>query len=463
MKIAKRTPFSGRPILTMPTVLGASPNKPFFYRIPVIGERPITLSVEGLPEGLSFDGTVIRGQVRFSGCTNVTVTAQNALGKAVRTVRFEIFPGNIQRTPLMGFTTWNAFDYRVTESDVLRTAEELDRLGLADYGYQYVNLDSSWQGEYGGSCDAIQPCERFPDMAGMIGKIHARGLRFGIYSSPFLKPWGCPKDRESLPGCTVGDPDPAFPSQNGGIGLIRKEENNVRQWSEWGIDYLKYDWMPTDPINGQIMREALNRSSRDIAFCVTVAVSPNDGDFWRMTANSFRGHTDSTGNWKNVKEIANSYLPWQKYAGHGHYYDLDMLAIGKMNLFECTLTEDEMIFDYTLRAMLGSPIQLSCDLTAATDFELDLYMNDEVIAINQDGALEPAILKESDGDWRIYEKALEDGGRALCVFNGTDEERAVSLPIGGKAVRDVWLKEDLGVLETADRVLAPHSVWFLRV
>ena len=56
MKIARRTPFDGPPRFTAPSVFCAAPGKPFLYRIPVLGKRPIHLHVFGLPDGLADSG-----------------------------------------------------------------------------------------------------------------------------------------------------------------------------------------------------------------------------------------------------------------------------------------------------------------------------------------------------------------------------------------------------------------------
>ena len=45
MKIAKRQPFTGKPVIHTPSVFGASTAKSFMYRIPVTGERPITVEM----------------------------------------------------------------------------------------------------------------------------------------------------------------------------------------------------------------------------------------------------------------------------------------------------------------------------------------------------------------------------------------------------------------------------------
>ena len=464
MRIAKRTPFAGKPVITSPSVLGCSPDKPFLYRLSAIGARPITFSVKGLPDGLMLEGQIVSGTPLFGGCYTLTVTAENEEGRAEKEIRLEVFPGNIRRTPLLGFTTWNAFASAVTEEDLNDTALCMEENGLIDYGYHYINLDSSWQGEYGGEFDAIQPCSRFPDLPGTIAKLHKKGYLFGIYSSPFIEPWGCPPDRKSIPGCTLPPADPRFPSNNGGIGTDRREKNNVRQWAAWGVDYLKYDWGPTDPVNADIMRKALDESPRDIAYCITVMAMPDSAEYWRRSAASWRCCPDTDGKWETVKKTADAYLPWQRVSGHGHYIDLDMLAIGKMQTFVCDLTENEMVFDYSLRAFLTVPIQISSKLRQADEFELDLYENEEVIALNQDGLLLAPVLAAADGDLRIYEKKLENGDLALGIFNGTDMTKKVVYTLGEKrTVRDLWRKEDLPLSDRIEVSIEPHAALLYRI
>jgi alpha-galactosidase len=115
---------------------------------------------------------------------------------------------------------------------VLQTAELMVSTGLFSYGYQYVNIDSSWQGEYGGKFNAILPNDKFPDMAQLYSRIHELGLKRGIYSTPMVKAWGLKNSADGLPGCTLGEPDPKYPDARFSIGLERREENNVKQWCE---------------------------------------------------------------------------------------------------------------------------------------------------------------------------------------------------------------------------------------
>ena len=141
-KIAPAAPFSGAPKINLASIFGASPNKPFLLRIPVTGERPIRYGVQNLPEGLTLHDNIITGQIDVSGVYKIVLTAENSLGKAEKTVTLEIEPNHVIVTPLLGFTTWNAFAARVTQQDMINTAHNLVKHGLSEYGYRYVNLDS---------------------------------------------------------------------------------------------------------------------------------------------------------------------------------------------------------------------------------------------------------------------------------------------------------------------------------
>ena len=55
-KIATARPFEGAPRINLADVFGASPKKPIILRVPVTGERPISYSAIGLPEGLTLEG-----------------------------------------------------------------------------------------------------------------------------------------------------------------------------------------------------------------------------------------------------------------------------------------------------------------------------------------------------------------------------------------------------------------------
>ena len=468
-KIAPAAPFSGAPKINLASIFGASPNKPFLLRIPVTGERPIRYGVQNLPEGLSLCDNIVTGQVTEAGIYEIVLTAENSLGKAEKAVTLEIHPNHVIVTPLLGFTTWNAFASRVTQQDVTNTAHNLVKHGLTEYGYRYVNLDSGWQHEYGGELDAIQPNPKFPDMKAMTDEIHSLGLKCGIYSTPMLTAWGCPKEYKTIPGCTQGEPDIRFAGTNGGIGVIHKEENNAKQWEKWGFDYLKYDWNPTDTVNAELMRQQLLKLDRDFGFCVTVNALYQYVSYWSKYCNSYRKNTDSQGFWKNLLQIYNTYEGYEKHMSKGHYFDLDMLDVGNcvFNNREDFLTEDEQIVSYSLRAFLNSPIQISAVLDEISDFDLAMYCNEEIIAINQDAAFAPSVpvfrYKKEDAILDVYEKLLEDGSYAYAFFNMGETSENITATFSEKTnPRDVWAKEDFGALDTLTLAMPKHTARIIK-
>ena len=462
-RIAKATPFEGKPRINLPSVYGATPGKPFLLRIAATGERPIDFSVENLPEGLILDGTILSGRAPAEGRYEIVVTARNAKGSATKTITLEIGPDKILLTPLMGFTSWNAFGDTVTQEDITRMADRLVETGLADYGYAYVNTDSGWQGVYGGPFDAIQPNKKFPDIKKMVDHIHSRGLKAGIYSTPMLTAWGCPADMASIPGCTTGGADYRFAYVNGGIGVVHKEANNARQWAAWGLDYLKYDWSPTDPVNAEAMRLALRNTDRDFGFCVTVNALVEYGDYWSRYCQSYRHGTDSLGFWDNLLQIYRSVFDFLGWQNKGHYQDLDMLDIGSFRpvFVHHELTEDEMILAYSLRAFFASPIQISSMLEPLGEFEMSLYGNEEIIALNQDAGFSPVslVLGDREDAFHVFEKKTEDGAFVYALFNVGETERACLLRFGEPCrPRDLWAREDLPETGALTLTIPPHTV-----
>lgn len=468
--IAHAAPFSGAPVITAPSVYGAAPGKPFLWRIPVLGERPIRISVDGLPEGLVLVENRVSGTTSQEGCFSVTVRAANALGIAEKAVTLMLGDDMVLRTPLMGFTTWNAVLSDVNDAFVRQTADLLVSSGLAEYGYSYVNIDSGWQGDYGGELDAVQPSGKFPDMKALTDYLHVYGFKCGIYSSPFLEPWGCPAERTSIPGCTRGEPDERFSLFNRGIGVEHLEENNARQWAEWGFDYLKYDWTPTQPVNAAPMKEALSRQPREFAYCTTVHCDPLYAHWWQKYTNSWRDNTDTFDLWPNIKERVATCDVWEKYVTQGHFYDLDMLAVGAMgwNGGKTRMTPDEALFHVSLHMFFPSPVQISCLLDALTPYEFDLLANEEVLAVNQDElCVYPRLIREyctETRNLRVYERPLENGDTAYAVFNMGDasDEGTVQMPCISR-IRDMWQKKDLPASDRLEWSAAPHSARLFRV
>lgn len=226
------TPKPGpAPRINAPTVYGARPGRPFIYRIPCTGEKPIKFAAKKLPQGLNLDnatGIITGAAPKNPRPYKVTLTASNARGTAQRS--FTIVVGDtLALTPPMGWNHWYTWYNRITDRHLREAADVMISSGMADYGYQYVNIDDCWMIKPGSddpelrgpdrrTDGTINTNARFPDMKAMTDYIHSRGLKAGLYTSP--GPLTCA----------------------GFVGTYEHERQDAETFAQWGFDFLKYDW-----------------------------------------------------------------------------------------------------------------------------------------------------------------------------------------------------------------------------
>lgn len=133
------------PRINGPLVYGCRPDHPFLYRIPCQGERPIQFSVKDLPAGLKLDPStgIITGNTPSKGEYNLVIKAVNSKGKDQR--KLKIISGDkLALTPPMGWNHWYAHYDRITDKMVREAADFMVSSGMADVGYNYVNIDDCW-------------------------------------------------------------------------------------------------------------------------------------------------------------------------------------------------------------------------------------------------------------------------------------------------------------------------------
>jgi alpha-galactosidase len=185
----------------------------------------------------------------------------------------------------------------------------------------------------------------------------------------------------------------------------------------------------------------------------------------------WRGLPDTKDTWSNV--LRNAFLledsqeeDWRPYVRPGSWNDLDMLALGpqfQTASSSCPnkLKPDEQITAMTAWALYPSPLILSCDLSAVSDFELRLFGNEEVIAVNQDPLGKPAVrLSETreqslqaaqpQRNARIWARPLADGNLAVGFFNLAEHTDTLSVKLGDLGfsgsvrARNLWERRDIG-------------------
>ncbi len=449
-------PAPAYPVINGANVFGVRPGNHFFYRIPVSGSTPILYGVDSLPAGLTVSSStgIITGTISAAGTYMTTLTASNSYGTAQKA--FRIVAGEtIAMTPAMGWNGYNAYGGGDNETDVLTVANAFISNNLPAYGWIYVNLDGGWQGQRGGTYDAIQPnSSEFPSIASMYSQIQGLGLKCGIYSSPWEQGYGggaAGETSQNPTGTYTADPDAIIPNVNlvpWAVCDYEFDQDDVNQWVAWGIDYLKYDWNPSELPETTLMYNTLRNSGRDINFSLSNSIPFSNATPIGMVSNSYRTDGDISDSWSSVTSEISKAAEWAPYAGPGHWSDPDMLEIGNGGL-----NSDQETVHFSMWCMLEAPLILGCKLGSISQFDLSLITNHEVIALDQD-ALGYQAVPVSGGITTstnaIFEKHLEDGSIAVGMVNTSSGTSTLTVSwstlgiTGTQDVRDLWREQDLG-------------------
>ena len=371
-------------------------------------------------------------------------------------------------TPPMGWNSWNKFGCNVNEALIRESADAMVSSGMKDAGYLYIVIDDCWHGKRD-SLGFIQANpEHFPSgMKALADYIHAKGLKFGIYS------------------------DAGWKTCAGRPGSRGHEYQDAMKYAEWGIDYLKYDWCNTEGLNAEgaylTMRDALYAAGRPIVFslCEWGNNKPwewaeNIGHLWRTTgdiAAVFDGEVNH-GSWSSwgVLKILDMQKGLRVYAGPGHWNDPDMMEIGN----GMSVNEDRAHF--TMWCMLAAPLMAGNDLQKMSNETKSILTNKEAIAVDQDSLGIQGFKYSANDSVETWFKPLSDGTWALCFLNRGIIKRKIQFNWNEKPVKDdfskreidfskksfnirnLWTKKDIGKTSgTLKTELPGHDVLLLKL
>lgn len=444
-------------------VYGATPGRPFLYRIPATGTGSLRFSADGLPAGLQLDPQtgIITGMLKTAGTTDVRLKVTNGKDSAERPLRIVADKNELALTPPMGWNSWNVWGTAVDDAKVREAADWLVRSGLAAHGYDYIVIDDAWTSSRDENGE-IKPNEKFPDMRALAEYVHLKGLKFGIYSSPGPK--------------TCGDFQ----------GSYAHEAQDAATFARWGVDFLKYDWCSYDDIAKdhslaelkkpyKIMGDALAAQNRDIVFSLC---QYGYGDVWKwggeVGGNLWRTTGDLLDMWANLDSVGFRQAGREKYVSPGRWNDTDMLVVGPVgwgpNLHPTRLTPDEQVLHLTLWALQAAPLFIGADLSKLDRFTLDLLTNDEVLDVTRDVLGKAGSRVWSKDRMEIWSRPLADGTIAVALFNRGLEPRRIEakwLDLGLKGaqpVRNLWEQRDLGSFNGSYAVDVPrHGAVMLKI
>ncbi|PYT49494.1 MAG: alpha-galactosidase [Acidobacteria bacterium] len=362
----------------------------------------------------------------------------------------KVADNGLARTPPMGWNSWNKFAGRVDDPAVRAMADAMASNGMKEAGYQYINIDDTWEAGRDAQGN-ITTNTKFPDMKALADYVHAKGLKIGIYSSP--GPNTCA----------------------GYEGSYGHEGQDARTYAAWGIDYLKYGWcgarnLYTDQEMRalyQVMGDALLKTGRPILYSLC---QYGRAEVWKWGAdvggNAWRTTGDIRDTWDSMTTIGFSQDELAPWAAPGHWNDPDMLEIGNGGM-----TDDEYRTHMSLWSILAAPLLAGNDLRNMTPAILEILTNREVIAINQDTDGKQGRRITKSGDQEVWARPLSGGAQAIGLFNrgGSPAKITVNWPDMGlktapSRARDLWAHSDLKLDGAEDSVTVPaHGVVMLRV
>ena len=370
---------------------------------------------------------------------------------------------SLASTPPMGWNSWNKFGCRINEKLLMEMADAMVSSGMKNAGYEYLVIDDCWQVARDSAGNIIPDPITFPHgIKALADYIHHKGLKLGIYS------------------CAGSLTCQGRPGSRG------YQFQDARQYAEWGVDYLKYDWCSSEEQNAKAayktMSDALKLSGRPIVFsiCEWGENQPwkwgnGIGHLWRITPD-IRDCYDCKFDWGGVgvMNIVDAMADLYPYAGPGHWNDAEMLEIGNGGM-----TSDEYITHFSMWCMLATPLMAGNDLRSMDKLTKDILTNKEAVDINQDKLGKQAIRFMDMGEHEIWGKPLSNKEIAVCFLNRSENDwkldydwkknnmyfaTDIDLYKNEYTIRDIWLHKNIGTTASnTQSVIPPHGILLVRL
>ena len=365
-------------------------------------------------------------------------------------------PDSLVLTPPLGWNSWNVFHENINEKQIKEIADAMVSSGLKDAGYIYLNLDDNWMDTKRDAQGNLQnnPTTFPSGMKALADYVHEKGLKFGLYG-----------DRGKR---TCHHYNSNWQSQSGSNG---HEEQDAKKLAEWGVDYWKYDNCDSDPNTQEkdytAMSKALRNSGRDIVFSICMWEykdwMPKIANLWRTTFDI--GPAWISQSWyRGVYEIIDANNKYWQIAKPGHWNDPDMLEVGNNGL-----SYEEQRSQMTMWSIMAAPIMISSDVRKMSNETKELYLNKDMIAINQDSlGVQGHRISDKNGK-QVWTKPLQNGDLAVALLNNNTSTQTVECDFkdigveGEVEVRDAWKKKDLGPVSHVSIELPAHGSALLRL
>ena len=414
------------------------------------------------------------------------------------------------QTPPMGWNSWDCYETRVTEEQLLAAAA-YQAQHLKPYGWEYIVCDIQWSapptptGTQGYrpfvrlSLDAwgrqLPDAERFPSSKGDRGfapiaeRVHALGQKFGIHIMRGI-PRQAVHARMPVKGTDATADQIASPFSisrwNGDMyGVLPTPAGQAyydsifELYASWGVDFVKVDdicntnMYPHDPYSAEkeveMIARAIERSGRPMVLSLSPGPAIID-KAWHLeeNANMWRITDDFWDDWRLLKEMFWRCEVWQAHVKPGCWPDCDMLPLGKIGVGHehprmTAFTPEEQRTLMTLWCVFRSPLMMGGVLTELDSDTLALLTNARVLRLTGHSHGARQLFRDDEqAAWHTFD---EDGSEYLALFNLGDEPRTVQAPTAfagqPKAFAELWGRDAL-LTGATSATLPPHGAALIK-
>ncbi len=407
----------------------------------------------------------------------------------------------------IGWWSWTAYYYHVTESTMLTNAAWLQQ-NLASLGYRYFFVDEGYQyarGEY-----ATPDANEFPrGMAPVCHQIENQGLTFGLWVAPFQvseRSWVYEHHPEWLVRNLAGEPihigklggrfDELYALDTTNPGAQEYLRSTYRTLAnDWGVRLIKLDFMDSTSVEGvryrpnttalealriglQIIRDTVGNDvllDKDGSPMLTPVGIVNAGRISQDTGHTFQSTYDA------AMGVAGRYYM------HRNFYisDPDAFTVSTQVIPDRIwhgnkqpLTLDEAEASIALSAVSGGMFEIGDDLTALgrSPDRMALVRNEDLLdMVKISRAAVPVDLmtyRQEDLQPSIFLLKEDPRQRILTVFNWSGETRsrkigldALGLKANGSYTATDVLRGSTVPIENGELVIAqtPTSVRMIKL
>jgi len=353
-------------------------------------------------------------------------------------------------TPPMGWMAWQRFrcitncteypDECINDKLFETMSDALVSEGFKDAGYNHVHIDDCYLADkrLNGN-EVTADSARFPKGLTALGDyIHSKGLKFAVYEDiGTLTCAGYPGSRDFL-------------------------QQDAKTFASWGADYLKLDGCYSTKEefakNYPLMSTYLNQTGRPMIYSCSWPAYLTDAEkkeiypILQKNCNLWRQYDDIQDSYNSLITVINYWGDMQgdfaQFAGPGSWNDPDMLIIGNFGL-----SEDQSRLQMAIWSIVAAPLLMGNDVRSLQQWQKDILLNREVIAVNQDKLGKQGLRITAKGNFEVWKRELANGDIAVVLLNKCDgcgvaqwmNASWSQLGLSGSYyVRDLFAHSDLG-------------------